>query len=105
MAPQNVDFTLDLSNASYAALKTNGGYIYQDNIIIVRTSTGEIVALSDICTHTGCTVNFSNSSNDFLCPCHGSVFAIDGSVVRGPAPSPLKRYNTTINGNSLRIYS
>jgi len=104
-APQNVDFTLDLSNASYASLKNTGGFIYQNNIIIAHTSTGEYVALSDICTHAGCTVNFNSSQSNFPCPCHGSVFAQNGSVLNGPASSPLKKYNTSLNGTMLRIYS
>jgi len=104
-APQNVDFTIDLSNSAYTALKNTGGYVNQNNIVIVHASTGEYIALSNICTHAGCTVNFNNSTSNFSCPCHGSVFAEDGSVVIGPARSPLKKYNTSLTGNSLRIYS
>jgi Rieske Fe-S protein len=44
-------------------------------------------AVSAVCTHLGCTVNLA--SNGFHCPCHGTVFNQSGSVVSGPAPSPL----------------
>jgi cytochrome b6-f complex iron-sulfur subunit len=101
--PTNVDFTLDLNNAAYAALKNNGGYIYNAGVIVARTSTGSFVAVSQTCTHQGTTVQFDGSQ--FVCPAHGSIFKTDGSVARGPAGSPLARYNTSLNGNSLRVYS
>ena len=103
-APQNVDFTLDLNNSAYSALKNKGGRIYNDNIIIVHTNSDQYIALSDICTHQGCTVEF-NGSSGFQCPCHGATYALSGAVTGGPAPSPLTHYNTALNGSSLRVYS
>lgn len=103
-APQNVDFTLDLTNAAYAGLKSKGGSAHNSGIIIAHTSSDAIVALSDVCTHQGCTVQF-NGTNGFVCPCHGSTFALDGTVTGGPAPSALAKYNTTLTGTSLRVYS
>ncbi len=101
--PANVDFTLDLTNS--AALKTNGGYLYNAGVIVARTSTGTYVAVSQACTHAGANVEFSGGSDQFHCPAHGSIFALDGSVLRGPAGSPLARYNTSVSGNLLRVYS
>jgi cytochrome b6-f complex iron-sulfur subunit len=103
--PTNVDFTLDLSNSAYAALKTNGGYLYNGGVIVARTSTGTYVAVSQACTHAGADVQFAGGSNQFQCPAHGSIFALDGSVLRGPAGSPLAKYNTSLTGNLLRVYS
>lgn len=42
-----------------------------------------------VCTHLGCVVPWSVAVNKFQCPCHGSQYAPDGHVVRGPAPLPL----------------
>lgn len=58
---------------------------------ISRTSDG-LIALSPVCTHQGCTPRYASSTNDFACLCHGARFAADGSVVRGPARSPLAAY-------------
>ncbi len=56
----------------------------------VQPARGTFRAFSAICTHAGCTVQFEQAYEAFVCPCHGSVFdAADGSVVQGPAPSPL----------------
>jgi len=45
--------------------------------------------LNAVCTHLGCVVPWDAASNKFKCPCHGSQYAADGHVVRGPAPRPL----------------
>jgi cytochrome b6-f complex iron-sulfur subunit len=45
-------------------------------------------AISSVCTHLGCVVAHSEGEG-FACPCHGSRFSTDGSVVGGPAPAAL----------------
>ena len=47
-------------------------------------------AISGVCTHLGCTTNWDPDSRGFRCPCHGSRFDRAGSVIKGPAPKPLK---------------
>jgi cytochrome b6-f complex iron-sulfur subunit len=104
--PTNLDFTLNLADPANSALKTNGGFIYKDNIIVARISDGSYVALSSICTHQGSTVAYDNTANRFHCPNHGSNFAADGSVINGPAGSPLVSYKTSLlNVSSLRVFS
>ena len=56
------------------------------SVAIVRDAEG-VYAVSTICTHLGCIVK--QSASGFDCPCHGSRFAPDGSVIRGPAPKSL----------------
>jgi len=104
-APTNVDFTLDLTAAANAPLKTNGGYIYNGGVIVARTTNGSYVAVSQKCTHQGSNVQYVSSGDSFYCPSHGSDFATNGGVVRGPASSPLTAYHTTLSGTSLRVYS
>lgn len=55
-----------------------------------RTAEGEIMALSARCTHLGCLVRFNDAEGAWECPCHGSRFAVDGSVIQGPATRPLE---------------
>ncbi len=43
------------------------------------------------CTHMKCPLAYNAEEKSFDCPCHGSRFAMDGSVLNGPAPRPLKR--------------
>ncbi|HKB38810.1 MAG TPA: ubiquinol-cytochrome c reductase iron-sulfur subunit [Gemmataceae bacterium] len=56
------------------------------NLFVLHDADG-FAAVAAVCTHLGCIV--SVSPDGFECPCHGSRFARDGHVVRGPAPSPL----------------
>jgi cytochrome b6-f complex iron-sulfur subunit len=54
--------------------------------ILIRTESG-FEAISLVCTHLGCTVE--QAGDGFSCPCHGSEYSSDGSVLRGPAQDPL----------------
>lgn len=56
------------------------------SVAVYRASDG-VYAVSRVCTHLGCLVN--TDSDGFHCPCHGSRFALDGEVVKGPAPKAL----------------
>ena len=101
-----VDFTLDLSSPTYAALNSNGGSIVKDNIIVARTSSGAFVALTSICSHQQFNpIAFESAASRFHCPNHGSNFGLDGSVINGPATSSLTKYNTLLTGTNLRIYA
>jgi len=96
------NFSIDISTPQYSALQTNGGAVYANNLIIARDNTGKFVALYDVCTHAGCTIQF-NGTNQFPCPCHGSIFDENGNVVNGPATQALKKYTTSLVGNILTI--
>lgn len=98
-----VDFTIDISTSQYTALQTNGGYVYANEVIIARDSNGNFAALYQVCSHAGCTIQF-NAKNQFPCPCHGSIFDESGNVVNGPAPTALKKYNTSLSGTKLHVY-
>ena len=54
-------------------------------------------------THNGCTVDYDDNSNKLECPCHGSEFSTSGSVLKGPASSPLETYMVTREGDILTI--
>ncbi len=97
------EITIDLDNPSYSSLKNDGGYVYTGNIIVINTGNENFTALSDICTHAGCTVNYQASAKDLYCPCHGSVFSLSGAVQRGPANSALPKYKIVRNANILTI--
>lgn len=56
-----------------------------------RAPDGELFAVSNVCTHMGCKVHWNSVETSWDCPCHGSRFAPDGTVIEGPALSPLAR--------------
>ena len=100
--PSGSVINLDLSLAENSALNTPGSSKIVQNILIINTGT-KIVALSSICTHQGCTVGYNSAAGDIECPCHGSVYSLSGSVINGPAPSPLHSYPVSQTGNILTI--
>ena len=74
-------------------------------IIVLRTSTQSVKALSRRCTHQGNTVNIDSTNNNLLCPSHDSVFDFNGNVVSGPATSSLTQYSASLSGTIITITS
>jgi len=104
-ATLTVDFTLDLTQSANSALNNIGGFIYKDSVIVAKSTSGNFIAVAQTCTHQGTTVSYQSGSGEFHCPNHGSNFSETGSVINGPASSPLQKFNTTLTGNSLRVFS
>ena len=63
--------------------------VQQRHFYIVRHKDGGFLAVWQRCTHLGCTVPWRKDENQFHCPCHSSLFNINGEVIGGPAPRPL----------------
>jgi len=79
-------------------------FLADEKIYVFRDREKGFAAASAVCTHLGCTVKHFDSDNRFHCPCHGSVFAADGSVVHGPAPRPLQWFEVTLTRDGqLRV--
>jgi glycine/D-amino acid oxidase-like deaminating enzyme/nitrite reductase/ring-hydroxylating ferredoxin subunit len=75
----------DLAPGEAAVLKIDGG-----NVAGYRDETGALHAVSAVCTHMGCLVGWNETDRSWDCPCHGSRFALDGSVIHGPAVTALE---------------
>jgi menaquinol-cytochrome c reductase iron-sulfur subunit len=70
-----------------------------------NSNNGRVRVLSAVCPHLGCLVHFNKDKNEFLCPCHGSIFAADGKLVRGPAARGLDPLPHKIEqGNLMVLY-
>jgi Rieske Fe-S protein len=79
--------------ASPSELAPGEGRVLQvggEKLAVHRAEGGELHAVSPICTHLGCVVEFNAAERTWDCPCHGSRFRGDGSVIRGPARKPLE---------------
>jgi Rieske Fe-S protein len=88
--------------ATTAEVPVGGGKIIDGpNIVLTQPVANTFKGFSAVCTHQGCIVaTIANGTID--CPCHGSKFSIkDGSVVNGPAPSPLPPVTITVQGTSI----
>jgi menaquinol-cytochrome c reductase iron-sulfur subunit len=87
-------------------VETETGWINTEEEIsaYVLTQNGQdFDVMSNICTHLGCRVRWIAGDDRFYCPCHNGVFAKDGSVVAGPPPRPLDRFENKVEDGILYI--
>ncbi len=80
---------------------SEGVTFIEDRRLYVFKEGRSYYAISGACTHLGCTVRKEPSF--FRCPCHGSTYSLEGSVVRGPAEKALERYPVQFINNQLTI--
>jgi Rieske Fe-S protein len=70
-----------------------------DGTLITQPSAGVFKGFVARCTHAGCALTVKNAGIE--CPCHGSKFALDGAVVRGPAVDPLVARPVTLRNGQI----
>ena len=70
---------------------------------IVKKNDGNFVAFSANCPHLGCGYRWIADRNRFECPCHGSIFDMEGRVISGPAPRPLDTMPTKVENGRLFV--
>jgi cytochrome b6-f complex iron-sulfur subunit len=70
---------------------------------LVRFEDGGLLALHDRCTHLACVVSWDEREHRFRCPCHGSAFKQDGSVINPPAPRALDRFAVSVDEGEIKV--
>ena len=83
---QKKDDLKDISNDIGGIIKYKG-----KKVGAYRDSSGELFLTDNTCTHMGCDLEYNDAERSFDCPCHGSRFNYDGTVIEGPAIKNLKR--------------
>jgi Rieske Fe-S protein len=73
--------------------------------LLYSSKAGQSGAVSAVCTHQGCTVEWTNGAPQgaFSCPCHQSKFDLNGKALKGPATTPLAHYAATQNGADVEL--
>jgi cytochrome b6-f complex iron-sulfur subunit len=100
-----VNGRVELALAQYPELSAPGGSLKllpvgtSEPIYVLVLDNGDFAAVSPICTHLGCTVEIQGPR--LVCPCHGSTYDRNGSVLRGPAARSLARYRTERQGADI----
>ena len=73
-------------------------------VIIVNLEQGGLHAYSAICTHLGCIVEWDNSRQFILCPCHDGRFnALNGAIISGPQPAPLPELELAVENDTVFV--
>jgi cytochrome b6-f complex iron-sulfur subunit len=75
-----------------------GGRFY-----LARLLDGGFIAVSLRCTHLGCSINWEEDKNRFICPCHSSAFYINGEVQNPPAPNALDYFPVFIENGIVKV--
>ncbi len=75
--------------------------IKQEDVWVVKKSSSELTTFSPICPHLGCRYNWNQERELFICPCHNSIFTIEGKVVSGPAPRGLDTLPTEVKSDDM----
>ena len=72
-------------------------------IWVIKHSDQKVTVFSPICTHLGCQYDWYPEAKKFICPCHGSIFSIEGKVLGGPAPRGLDTLAWKIENDDLYV--
>src|SRR5580704_11211101 len=72
--------------------------------MLIHHQDGSWVALSAVCTHLGCTVQYEPQANRIHCACHGGVYdPRTGANVSGPPPKPLKLFKVAVGDTGVEV--
>ncbi len=108
--PEPVDFTLDLTEPSNAALQNNGGYVIIDNKHVVgRDNSGQYWACTRLCSDQNLYgIVWGATENEWVCTEHNATFDTLGNgttTYNNLGVKGIRTYNTQLNGNLLHVYS
>jgi cytochrome b6-f complex iron-sulfur subunit len=87
-------------------LKPNGSKIVRFGTrpaLLLMTADGEYRALSAVCTHLSCTVQYRNDLHQIWCACHNGLYDLNGRNISGPPPRPLEAYQVHVRGEEIVI--
>lgn len=89
---------LTATPTAFPAITTDGG-----QVVFAFTEGDQVVVLSSLCPHRGCTVAWAPGATRFECPCHSGYFDMKGLVTGGPPLGPLKPYIAQLEGGDVYI--
>ncbi len=97
--------TIDLTIDDVSALNSSGGWllINSASTLVVNVDGSLIRAFTSVCTHQGCSDDWSFSDSLFVCNCHDSRFNTGGEVVKGPADRDLEEFSVSRNEDIITI--
>jgi cytochrome b6-f complex iron-sulfur subunit len=96
-----------LAAGTTAELEAQGSLKVKEpqKLIVIQdpSDTTQVLALTSVCNHRNCTVDWKADAGEFLCPCHGSSFALDGALTNGPATEGLTALETKVDGETILV--
>jgi menaquinol-cytochrome c reductase iron-sulfur subunit len=92
--------------ARWITVSQNDGWLQSQSkkpVYVTKNAQGQVEVLTAVCPHLGCTIQWNAAKEQFLCPCHGSVFAPDGAHIAGPAPRRMDSLPMSIQNGQLNV--
>ncbi len=86
ISPPDVESAAQIARGEGKTMRVRG-----ERLAVYRDEQDALHCVSAVCTHLGCLVHFNNAERSWDCPCHGSRFDVDGTVITGPAAKPLAK--------------
>ena len=77
--------------------------VLEKPVYVSKDGQDQLIVLSAVCTHLGCTVPWVERERKFVCPCHLGTFASDGRLLGGPPPRDMDRLQTKPEGGVLKV--
>lgn len=104
-AATDVNFEVDLQDAANSALLNNGGYVVTNSIVVAKTTTGDYVAATVICSHEQ-KRKITLKNDEWYCTDHAARFDLNGDGLNSKGSKGLAIYNVEkIDENTLRVFS
>lgn len=75
----------------------------QGRPVAIYNSGEGLTVLENVCTHMGCETGWNAFEQTWDCPCHGSRYHADGSLLRGPATSPLPKLDHRVENDEILL--
>ncbi|MFA6980943.1 MAG: ubiquinol-cytochrome c reductase iron-sulfur subunit [Ignavibacteriaceae bacterium] len=72
-------------------------------VLVIRTEKDEFKAMSAVCTHLDCTVQYKKEMGLIWCACHNGKYDLNGKNVSGPPPRPLDMYQVNKQGENIFV--
>jgi cytochrome b6-f complex iron-sulfur subunit len=106
LAPQGNANTVSKAVLAKPEIPAGGSKIVVINdkpVIVINRPGKGFIALSKVCTHLGCLVEYDKDNNRLICPCHAGTYDLEGNVLSGPPPRPLSKVPLKVEGDQLII--
>ncbi len=87
-------------------LRPNGSKIFRFGTrpaLLLMTAEGEYRALSAVCTHLSCTVQYRKDLHQIWCACHNGLYDLNGRNISGPPPRPLDSFQVHVRGGEIVV--
>jgi len=92
--------------AKVGDLKPNSGKIFRFGTrpgLLILDAAGTYRAVSAVCTHLGCTVQYRGETRQIWCACHNGTYDLNGRNISGPPPRPLEAYDVHVRGDQVFV--